>query len=496
MLTPLSTDQSFALYRAEQVRELDRRAIEEHDIAGYTLMSRAGQAAFDVLQQRYNAQSITIICGAGNNAGDGYVVARLAQAAGLRCQILTLADPIKLTGDAAKAYRDAHSAQVSIQPFNTAALQSAEVIVDAILGTGLQRPVTGAWGEAISAINQQSAAMFAIDIPSGINADTGAVMGHAVQADLTVTFIGIKQGLLTAAAPDHCGQIYYDDLDVPESVFDDLQPASQHYGGHDLNTLLAPRPRTAHKGRHGHVLVLGGDLGMAGAARMAAEAAARCGAGLVSIATRAEHASLQAAVRPELMFHGADGDTMPALLAKATVLALGPGLGIKSWGRGLFSAALAREKPMVIDADGLNLLAEQPQQRDDWILTPHPGEAARLLDTDTVAIQADRFAAVRQLQQRYGGVVVLKGAGSLMATDKAIYLSSAGNPGMGSGGMGDVLSGVIAALLGQGLSLSQAAKTGVYLHAKAADLAAQQGERGLLASDLFAHLRQLINPSC
>jgi len=518
MLRPVLATETFPLYRAEQVRELDRRAIQEHGIAGYTLMCRAGQAALTTLQQHWPAaKTIVIVCGAGNNGGDGYVLARLAQQLGLQASILTLCDLTRLRGDAATAWQDARDAGVPIYTFDTthltqAHLTQADVIVDAILGTGLQRAVSGDWANAIQQINNLATAKLALDIPSGLHADTGQVLGCAVRAELTVTFIGIKQGLLTANGPDYCGRLLYDDLAAPAAVFENLTPACKHYGGDTLARWLPRRARASHKGRHGHVLVIGGDLGLGGAARMAAEAAARCGAGLVSIATRPEHAGLQAAARPELMFHGIESPAqLQPLLERANVLAIGPGLGARDWGRQLLDSTLehARNKPLVLDADALNLLATpsgraqsgraqsgrtQSRRNEQWILTPHPGEAARLLATDTASIQADRFAAVQALQQRYGSVVVLKGAGSLITDGTAIYLCSAGNPGMGTGGMGDVLTGVIASLLGQGLPLFTAARLGVYLHASAGDLAAHDGERGLLATDLLPLLRRLVNP--
>jgi len=263
-----------------------------------------------------------------------------------------------------------------------------------------------------------------------------------------------------------------------------------------LRAWLPPRPRASHKGDYGHVLVVGGDHGMAGAVRLAGEAAARVGSGLVSVATRLDHAAVIAAARPELMCHGVEcARDLCVLLQRASVVAIGPGLGQSAWARELLAALLQTHSPLVVDADALNLLAQEPTRRDHWILTPHPGEAARLLDMTTGQIQADRLYAVQALQQRYGGVCVLKGAGSLVCASGSIAICEAGNPGMASGGMGDVLTGIIAGLLAQGLSLVDAACAGVYIHAKAGDRAAQEGERGLLASDLMPHLRQLVNPA-
>lgn len=486
-----------ALYRAAQVRELDRIAIEERGIPGYELMSRAGAAAFAVLQERWpQAQRLAVVCGAGNNAGDGYVVAWLARQAGFTVHVLTLSSPENLLGDALTACEDARAAGVPIEPFAAERLNGADVIIDAILGTGLERPVAGAWRDAILAINSHKAGVLALDIPSGLNADCGAIMGAAVQADATITFIALKQGLFTAQGPSYCGAVLFDDLGAPADIYPTIHPASRRYAGADLPELLPRRPRSAHKGNHGHVLIVGGELGMAGAARMAAEAAARCGAGLVSIATRQVHAVAQAAVRPELMFRGVeDIAALGDLLERADVVAVGPGLGRNDWGRRLLAIVLDSDLPLVVDADALNLLAEYPGKRDNWVLTPHPGEAARLLQTTAAQVEADRFTAVAELAVRYGGVSVLKGAGSLIAQqDEGIAVCHSGNPGMATGGMGDVLTGIIAGLLAQGLTLWQAALAGVYLHGRAGDRAAETGERGLLAMDLMPFLRKLVNP--
>ncbi|HRF43685.1 MAG TPA: NAD(P)H-hydrate dehydratase, partial [Candidatus Competibacteraceae bacterium] len=342
------------------------------------------------------------------------------------------------------------------------------------------------------------AGILALDIPSGLHADTGTVLGVAIHAAATITFIGLKVGLFTGQGPACCGKIHFAGLDAPPEIYPALHPACWRYAGEDVPGLLPLRQRSAHKGHFGHVLVIGGEQGMAGAVRMAGEAAARCGAGLTSIATRAAHAGLQAAVRPELMFQGVETpEELEPLLNRATVIAIGPGLGRTDWGRTMLQAALASDKPLVVDADGLNLLAVEPVFRENWILTPHPGEAARLLKMTPNEVEADRITAVEDLALRYGGVAVLKGAGSLIASKEEgrVALCTAGNPGMASGGMGDVLTGVIAALLAQGLPPFAAAKAGVYLHGLAGDQAAQTGgERGLLATDLLPFLHAGVNP--
>ncbi|TAK60727.1 NAD(P)H-hydrate dehydratase [Methylobacter sp.] len=480
------------LYRAAQVRELDRIAIQERGIPGFELMNRAGLEVFQCIKKQWpDARSVAVFCGSGNNAGDGYIIATLALEAGLNVCVYAVSEPEKLNGDALTAYRKYSETHGTVMPFQTEQIINADVLVDALLGTGLDRPVTGLYAEAIQAINAHSSPVIAVDIPSGLNADTGNVMGCAVKAACTVTFIGLKQGLFTGQAAEYCGEICYAQLGVPDDVFEEVKAATVRV----VKSPLPHRSRDAHKGNCGHVLIVGGDLGYSGAAKMAGEAALRVGAGLVSIATRPEHSGLMNLSRPELMCHGVETpEQLLTLLAKADVVAVGPGLSQSAWAKALFNTVISFGKPMVVDADGLNLLAAAPATKPDWILTPHPGEAARLLNCSNAEIQQDRFAAALSLQAKYGGVAILKGAGTLIASEHDLAVSNTGNPGMASGGMGDVLTGVIAGLLAQGFSVQDAAQQGVYNHGLAADLsAAKDGERGLLATDLMPYLRQLVN---
>jgi NAD(P)H-hydrate epimerase len=314
----------------------------------------------------------------------------------------------------------------------------------------------------------------------------------AVRAAVTVSFIAATRGLRTGQAADHVGQLELDTLGLPDALWQGTSADA-----HVLQAEhLPPRARAAHKGNHGHVLAIGGDHGTAGAVRLCGESALRSGAGLVSVATRAEHLIALNSARPELMAHAVDGpQTLEPLLERADVLALGPGLGQRAWGHALWLTALDTGKPLVLDADGLNLLAHEPRRfTQPVVLTPHPGEAARLLHDTTESVEVDRFAAVRALAARYHAVVVLKGAGSLIADPAGqVAVCPWGNPGMATGGMGDLLTGVIAALLAQGCDAWRAACLGVGLHSRAGDGAAAQGERGLLASDLLPHLRVLGN---
>jgi len=486
------------LYTAAQSRELDRCAIRDYAIPGITLMSRAASAAFDALLRTWpDPERIQVLCGTGNNGGDGFLIADLAHKRGIPVNVLQLGDPAKIRGDALLARQQAQANGVPIDAFETTPLLGVGVIVDAMLGTGLGGEVRDEYREAIDMVNSHSTPVLAVDIPSGLCSDTGRVLGLAVKADLTVTFIGLKRGLFTLAAADYTGAIEFDRLGLPPEVYELVECDCYRLELEALLERLPPRPATAHKGLYGTVLVVGGDFGMAGAAALAAEAALRCGAGLVRVATHQEHVAALVARTPEAMpLAVSSGQELVPLLATADVLVVGPGLGQSPWSEQLLRVAADSGLPMVLDADGLNLLAGSTvigeRHRSNWVLTPHPGEAARMLDCSTGEIQADRFAAVRRLQRSYGGVTVLKGNGSLIADASHTLLSDYGNPGMASGGMGDVLSGVIGALLAQRLPAVEAAALGVCLHGAAGDSAAGDGQRGLLASDLMAPMRFLL----
>ncbi len=496
-MTAFESDLPHNLYTAAGVRELDHIAISEKNIPGAELMERAGQAAFDVLRFKWpQARKITVICGAGNNGGDGYIVARLSHQAELDVNIIHIGDVTQLKGDAKTAAEKCQAVGLQAQTCDPSLIRNADVVVDALLGTGLDRELDTGWQSMIEDINRQATAILSLDIPSGLHADTGMSMNVAVKADATVTFIGMKQGLLTAQGAFYCGELSFADLDVPAAIYAQVPPSARRIDLALSGAFLQPRQRHTHKGQCGHVLIIGGDYGYAGAVRMAGEAAMRTGAGLVTIATRPEHALNIPLARPELMTCAVNSSKqLGDLLEKASVIVIGPGLGQSDWATDLLARALQSKQPLVIDADALNLLASEPAQKSRWVLTPHPGEAARLLACSASKVQADRFAAVHELQVKYGGVCVLKGSGSLVIDEnKSISICSAGNPGMASGGMGDVLSGVIAALIAQGIDLADAARVGVCLHSEAADKAAVMGERGMLASDLMAELRILSNP--
>jgi ADP-dependent NAD(P)H-hydrate dehydratase / NAD(P)H-hydrate epimerase len=490
-----------AVYSCAQVYALDAAAIAS-GIPGIQLMKRAGRAAFDLLLERFPApEQITVYCGAGKNGGDGYVLAALAAQRLLPIVVIQLTPGDKLTGEARTAYEYAVQERVTILPFNTAPAPTKGVVVDALLGIGLQGDVRPAFAEAIQQINSRGLPVLAIDIPSGLNGDTGAVTNAVVKADLTITYIGIKRGLLTGRGPGVVGELVLSDLAIPAEVYTQQPPSVERLQLSELLGLLPVRNADAHKGDFGHVLVIGGDHGMGGAAIMAAEAAARTGAGWVSLATRPEHVTAVLTRQPEIMVRGiASGQELAAMLERPTVIVIGPGLGRSPWSEQMLQAAAKSGLPMVVDADALNLIAEgrvlpnlQPQA--NWLATPHPGEASRLLGVTTADINADRFAALNSLQQKIGGAVILKGAGSLVQGETGIIgLVTDGNPGMASAGMGDVLSGVLGGLIAQGLSVEKAAHLGAVLHACAGDLAVEEtGQRGLLATDLIPYIAQLLS---
>jgi ADP-dependent NAD(P)H-hydrate dehydratase / NAD(P)H-hydrate epimerase len=480
------------LYTVDQVRALDRRAIDDLGITGFELMSRAATAAFVGLCRHWpEARRIVVFCGPGNNGGDGYLLASLAHDAGMAVEVIELNEAAR--GDAASA-RDTwqRSAGITRHWQQDASLPLADVYVDALYGTGLNRAPEPSTASLIERLNASKVPVLALDVPSGLNADTGDCPGAAIRADLTVSFIAAKRGMYTGQASAKVGILQLDTLGLPDILWQGMP--------HDAGLLevmhLPARARDAHKGDCGHVLAIGGEHGTAGAIRLCGEATLRSGAGLVSIATRMENIFALNCARPELMAHGVHGpQELQLLLDRADVLAVGPGLGQGAWGHALWLTALDSGKPLVLDADGLNLLAREPHRFSvPAVLTPHPGEAARLLAKTVAEVQVDRFASARALAQRTNAVVVLKGSGSLIVhPDGRLDVCIWGNPGMASGGMGDLLTGVIAALLAQGCSAWDAARMGVGLHARAGDLAARHGERGLLASDLLEPLRRLGN---
>lgn len=481
-----------ALYSAAQVRAIDASLIAA-GTPGFELMQRAARATWRALVRQWpTANELSVVAGHGNNAGDGYLVALLAQRAGWQVRVLAAADPQRLQGDAARAHVEAVAEGVNVQAW-AAQAQLRGVVLDALLGTGVSGEVREPYASVIAAINSSSLPVVAVDIPSGLCADTGRMLGAAVRADLTVTFIGLKVGLFTGDAADVVGELVFNDLQAASELLDGMDISARRLNVGNMPRLPS-RASTAHKGQFGHVLLIGGDRGFGGAILLSAQSALRSGAGMVSVATRSEHVPAALARIPEAMVLGtSSANQLMGLLDKVSILVVGPGLGQAAWGRSLLSAAANAPLPQVWDADALNLLSEQfANLPKDSVITPHPGEAARLLGISTAEVQDDRPAAAHALSKKYTAVVVLKGAGSLIASpDGRLAVCHQGHPAMATAGLGDVLAGLIGALRAQGMAAFEAACLGVWLHANAG---AQEGKsgRGLAASDLIPAIRQLL----
>ncbi len=492
---------------------MDRLTIVEHEVPGFELMCRAGRSLFRQLMKHVpDAKRVSVFCGGGNNGGDGYIVAGLAKERGLDVELITLTEPALLTGDAFLAWQWARERQVSpvlwqgLKRQQPADIVVGDVVVDALLGTGLSGPVRDDYATAIGLINASNKPVIAVDVPSGLCSDTGKVLGVSIRADVTVTFIGVKQGLLTGQAPAYVGQLVFDSLNVPDQVYKTIEGSARRVDLAEMASVIPYRRPTDHKGRFGRVVLVGGNAGMGGAIILAAEAALRTGAGLVSVVTRAEHIAPMLARIPEVMpAPYLDEADLRWRLQHADAVVIGPGLGKDLWSKEVFGVvmdeAATRQIPMVCDADALNILAENGSTvavgaaAAPWVLTPHPGEAARLLNMTTADIESDRFSAVRKLQQKYGGIAILKGAGSLIRSPVQVALATVGNPGMASGGMGDVLSGMLGSLCAQGVPLYDAACLAVCWHGESADkIALRKGFISLSATDVIAGLGEVISP--
>jgi len=484
-----------SIWHADDLRYAEKEAADSLGITLYELMQRAGEAAFRVARAAFpGASRWLILCGHGNNGGDAWVIARLAAAAGLQVTLLALESDKPLPDEASAAREAWLNAGGVIHAPDSIWPDNIDLIIDGLLGTGLRSAPRDAIAALIERANAHAAPIVALDIPSGLMAQTGATPGAVICATHTVTFIGLKPGLLTGKARDVVGTLHHTALGL-EGWLAGQDTHLTRFDASQLAQWLPPRRPTSHKGDHGRLVIIGGDQGTAGAIRMTSEAALRSGAGLVRVLTRSENIAPMLTARPELMVHELTPQTLEEGLEWADVVVIGPGLGQQAWGKQALQKTENFRKPMLWDADALNLLAINPDKRHNRILTPHPGEAARLLNCSVAEIESDRLLSAHRLVKRYGGVVVLKGAGTVIASDEAQGIIDAGNAGMASGGMGDVLSGIIGALLGQKLPLYDAACAGCVVHGAATDrLAARYGTRGMLATDLFCTLRRVVNP--
>jgi len=483
------------LCSVDEVRALERGQIAK-GVSAQMMMENAGHAAFRLLRECWPcAERVSVYCGGGNNGGDGYVLARLASASGLAVNLVSLAPPS--TPEARNAKESAQAAGIHPIPHSPSLLEATDVVVDALLGIGVKGALREPFSSVVSEINQCAAGRLAIDVPSGLSADSGGVDGSAVEAEVTITFIRHKRGLVTGVGPDHCGRIVLDDLGIgPEALSGQLDsiPWGYRLSKEWVQGVVPRRFASAHKGVAGGLLVIGGGVGMAGAPVLAGRAALRSGVGRVTIGCHPDSRIAAACHTPELMVVGLRGpQELTDLLDRSDALVIGPGLGQDAWAQEVYSACRDHDLPKVIDADALNLLSTRPARVPCAVLTPHPGEAGRLGQIGAGNVQRDRPAVAEMIAAQFGDVCVLKGAGTLIAdVEKPALACDRGHSGMATAGMGDVLSGVIGALMAQGLSGYEAAGAGVWIHAVAGERAGKRGGRiGLLATDLERHLREL-----
>jgi hydroxyethylthiazole kinase-like uncharacterized protein yjeF len=493
---PYDNSLPHSVWPADWLRRAEPKAAAWLGITLYDLMQRAGQAAYALARDAYPAsQHWLILCGHGNNGGDGYVVARLAAAAGIKVTLIACDGSRPLPPEATSARQAWQAGGGEIHPAGSPWPADIDLIIDGLLGTGLAAAPRAPYDALIEAANRASAPVVALDIPSGLLAESGSAPGAVIRAAHTITFIALKPGLLTGQARDWVGQLHYGSLGLTAWLAQ--QPAAiQRITARDLTRWLHPRRPCSHKGEHGRLLLVGGDLGFGGAIRMAAEAALRSGAGLVRVLTHIEHVAPLLTARPELMVQRLTDDSLQQAVEWADVVAIGPGLGQGAWGKNALKIVQSSDKPALWDADALNLLALNPEKRQNRVITPHPGEAARLLGCSIADIESNRLLSVQRLVEHYGGVALLKGAGTLIADEYgAMSIADVGNAGMASGGMGDVLSGIISGLLAQKIPLYDAARAGCVVHGAAADcVAGRQGTRGLLATDLLLQIPHYVNP--
>lgn len=501
---------------SQEMQSIDRRARDEYGIPTLLLMENAALGIARVVEERFGPvkdRRITIIAGKGNNGGDGLAAARLLRNRGAKVQVYLLSEPEAVTGDAATNLNIASKMGIEVQSKGVydmeglrSALTHSHVIIDAILGTGLSSPVTGEYSEVIGLINHSKRPVVAVDIPTGINSDTGEIMGTAVKATETVTFAIPKRGHFLYPGCDFTGRLHIADISIPEAAIEKESIHLRLLTEKDMAGLIRPREADSHKGSYGHVLVIAGSIGKGGAAAMTSLACLRSGAGLVTLATPQSVQPIVAEKLTEVMtcplpeteektVDSSAMDTVLDLSKDKEVVAIGPGLTTEK-----VTAAVVRrlvkeiEKPMVIDADGINALSDHldilRERRSPTVLTPHPGEMGRLTGKGTADVQRDRIGIARIFAMDYGVYLVLKGAHTVIAEPSGeVSLSPTGNPGMATAGTGDALTGILAALIAQGMDMASAVKVGVYLHGLAGDLAAKEvGMTGMIAGDLIARI--------
>lgn len=498
-----------SLYRAQEIKMGEEKAAEIEQIPLYQLMQRAGFAAYQLSTQCYPLyHHYVVFCGRGNNAGDGYIFALQAVKANQNVIVIQIDSEKPLAGDAGIAQQSyiAHQGEIldSRQwQLNLPVWLPQAIVVDALLGTGLTQAPRLTMASIIELINDLDNPVLSLDIPSGLNTDTGTIAGVCVCANHTVTFVADKIGLHTGAARNVSGEICVASLGIEQAFTASVTSNVDLYTHQDIERLLPIRLATAHKGEAGKVLMCGGNEGMGGALMLAGKAAHRVGAGMVASLTHPQHTNAVLSFHPECMVSGWEGDKthVESRLAWCDVIAIGPGLGQNDWwSRTLFSLVLKQlnqqfsDKFLVIDADALHFLAGSPKPNVNQVITPHPGEAAVLLSCSIHEIESDRLAAAERLHQMYGGVVLLKGAGTVIYNGERWAIIDTGHQGMATAGMGDVLTGIITGLVAQGLPPMQASILGALIHGYAAQLCHENGIKiGLLASDLLLPVTQIVS---
>lgn len=488
------------IFTSSQVRAIEKAYAAEHNGHCYDLMERAGAALVEhLLRICRNPSAVWIFCGRGNNGGDGYVAGALLRGRGIEVRLFAVGDPHEHSeAFTAREFFISRGGRVeNVLPSREESRPAA--VIDALLGTGISSSPRAPVSEWIAFINKLGATVFSVDVPSGVDADTGAVPGDCVSAACTVCMLALKPGLFTSDAVDYTGEILFDPLGVDTERYaaapGDARSLSRAAYS-DILDALPVRLRSCNKGDNGKVLIIAGSSGMGGAAIMAGIGALRGGAGLVKIATDPLNVPAINAVHPELMtVDFTDEQAVDAALSWCDAVAVGPGLGQTPHAERLLELVRLSGRDCVLDADALNLLSKHGDDyQENRILTPHPGEAARLAGQSVEEIEKNRFESAQYLQERYGGVVLLKGAGTVVCDRRRMTVISEGSPALATGGSGDLLTGIIAALAAGELSLRQAAVIGACLHAKAGMLAAEEfGPIGTVPTDLENYLRRLIN---
>ena len=496
----------------EIVREIDRLTIQKYGIPGLILMENAGRATADVLLDNFAyAQKVAVFAGGGNNGGDGFVIARHLISEGLDVDTYIVSDPKKYKGDALTNYKALKNLDGNIVELkdNLRKYKQADVIVDAIFGTGLDREVTGFYKKVIDFINTQGVPTIAVDIPSGLDSNSGYPLGTAVLADITVTFILPKLGISIYPGVEFAGEIYVADITTPKFLEDEIP--YELLTSESVDGILTPRYEDTNKGTYGHLFILAGSPGKSGAAALAALGAQKSGTGLVTVGVPKSLNPIMEQKTTEAMTEPlpeTDLETFgPASLQRAmkiagekkTAIAIGPGISTTNETREfLYEIIRNSELPMVIDADALTLVADNPkilmEAKAPIVLTPHPGEMSRLAKISTVEVQANRINVALDFSTKFNVYIVLKGARTVISTpDGEVFINTTGNPGMASGGMGDILTGIIGGFIAQQMDPVEACKLGVFVHGLAGDLVAEQnGEAGIIASDVANSLPNAI----